>query len=99
MSGAWSAGSTYRWRKRRAAVLLANASQNRGRCTLNVGVRCQKHGRRCPGVCTGVADQVHHAEGKARGDGGLLVPCCRACNLHVGQPRVSTPAPIPRSNW
>jgi hypothetical protein len=100
MSNGWTGGSTRRWRKVRAAVLLANAQQHRGRCRLQVGTMCQRHGRPCPGVCTGLADSVHHARGKAAGDDPrYLVACCAACNLHIGQPGAASPEPTPRSNW
>lgn len=102
MSRAWAGVNTRAWRKTRAAVLLANANQNKGRCALDVGAHCQRHGRRCAGVCTGTAEQVHHAGigGKARGDDPRdLVASCRACNLHVGQPGAISPEPRPVSKW
>jgi 5-methylcytosine-specific restriction endonuclease McrA len=77
MSKAWSKGSTTQWRKLRAAVLTENQRTNGGRCVLAL-----------PGVCTGVADQVHHVAGKAAGDDRrLLVACCAACNRRVGNPQ------------
>jgi hypothetical protein len=89
MSRDWSSGSTRAWRRIRAAVLHANAMDNQGRCTLAI-----------PGVCTGTADQVHHTKGKAYGDDPrYLVACCRACNLHIGHPRTTSPAPRPVSRW
>jgi 5-methylcytosine-specific restriction endonuclease McrA len=77
VSRAWSKGSTRRWRRTRAAVLAENARINEGRCTLAL-----------PGVCTGVATQVHHVAGKQAGDDPrLLVACCGECNRHVGNPQ------------
>lgn len=81
-------------------MLLANANTNRGLCALNVGKHCPKHGKPCKGVCTGKAAEVHHTRGKAAGDDPrYLVACCRACNLHVGQPAANSPEPAPRSRW
>ena len=89
MSRNWSKGSTRQWRTRRAAVLLANQEQNRGRCRLQI-----------KGVCTGTANQVHHLKGKAYGDDmRYLVAACKECNLHVGDPTRISPQPTPRSNW
>jgi hypothetical protein len=100
MSRSWSKGSTRRWRELRAAVLRANASSNRGRCVLDVGRHCVKHGKPCPGVCTGRATVVHHARGKAAGDAPKdLVPSCAECNGHVGRPGAISPEPVPRSRW
>lgn len=100
MSRSWAKGSTTRWRNLRKAVLLANAAQHRGRCQLDVGTHCPRHGRPCPGICTRQADAVHHARGKAYGDDvRYLVACCTACNLHVGEPGANSPEPTPRSKW
>lgn len=89
MSRSWAKGSTRRWRKLRAAVLLANANENAGRCVLAIH-----------GVCTGLAEQVHHVKGKAHGDRiEDLVPCCKRCNLHVGNPGRISPEPRPVSKW
>lgn len=100
MSRSWAGGSTTRWRKLRASVLLANANENGGRCQLDVGQGCARHGHPCAGVCTGTAEQVHHAKGKAYGDRrDDLVPACAACNRHVGAPGAISPEPQPRSNW
>jgi len=77
MSKMWAKGSTTRWRKIRAAVLLANQSENRGRCTLAI-----------KGVCTGTADTVHHILGRSitGDDPRYLAAVCAACNLAVGEP-------------
>jgi hypothetical protein len=100
MSRSWAGGSTTRWRNLREAILLANANTNRGRCALNVGAHCPKHGRPCPGVCTGTAQAVHHTKGKEYGDDPRdLVACCSACNSHVGRPSAISPEPTPRSRW
>jgi len=89
MSRSWSKGSTRRWRKVRAAVLLANQAENRGRCTLAIAR-----------VCTGTADTAHHTRGKRHGDDPRdLVAACAACNLHVGDPTRHSPPPRPTSRW
>jgi hypothetical protein len=89
MSRSWTKGSTTRWRKLRAAILLANQQENRGRCTLQV-----------PKVCTGTATQVHHLKGKAHGDDPrYLAAVCAACNLHVGDPNKGNPQPKRISSW
>lgn len=89
MSRSWAKGSSRQWRRLRAAVLLANANENRGRCVLAI-----------PGTCTGLAEQVHHLKGKAFGDRlEDLVAVCRACNLHIGQPGRISPSPRPVSKW
>jgi hypothetical protein len=100
MSRAWSQGSSTRWRKLRAAVLRANASHNRGRCTIACDVMCPRHERPCVGVCTGVATVVHHTKGKAYGDRiEDLAAACAACNAHVGDPGAYNAAPRPVSRW
>lgn len=100
MSKSWRGGSTRAWREKRARVLLANANANRGRCQLNVGRECARHGKPCPGICTGRATQVHHSRGKAHGDDErYLVASCEPCNLHVGQPGAAIPDEIPVSKW
>jgi hypothetical protein len=100
MSRSWAKGSTRRYRARRALVLEANQQQNRGRCTVNVGLHCPRHGRPCYGVCTGLAEVVHHARGKAEGDGlDNMVPACAACNGHIGQPGATSPRPTPHTQW
>ena len=72
MSKAWAGGSTRRWRVQRARILARD------------GHDCQL---RIPGVCTGIADQVHHVIGKGVSDADAdLVACCQACNIRVGKP-------------
>jgi 5-methylcytosine-specific restriction endonuclease McrA len=90
MSRSWSGGSTRAWRELRRRILAANQLENSGRCQLAI-----------QGVCTGLADQVHHTKGKAHGDDPKhLVPACQACNLHVGNPaRHHRPKPRPTSRW
>lgn len=100
MSRSWAGGSTTRWRITRAAILRANQHEHAGACQLDVGTRCPRHDRPCPGVCTRTADQVHHARGKAYGDDPrYLVPACAACNGHVGNPLTISPDPRPVSRW
>jgi hypothetical protein len=89
MSGSWAKGSTRRWRRIRATILLANQAENAGRCTLNI-----------PGVCAGAATQVHHTKGKAYGDDPRhLVAACAPCNRHVGDPTRTNPTPRRVSKW
>jgi hypothetical protein len=89
MSRSWSGGSTRQWRVLRANILAANRMNNRGRCCVMV-----------PGVCTGVAEEVHHTKGKAYGDRAEdLVASCRACNLYIGQPGKVSPKPKKVSKW
>jgi hypothetical protein len=89
MSRSWSKGSTWRWRKLRAAVLAENLERNGGRCRLQL-----------PGVCTGTAQCVHHVLGRtATGDDPrFLQAVCTACNLHVGQPD-QLPEPRGGTRW
>lgn len=71
MSKSWAGGSTRRWRKIRAWVLV------RDRYVCQV---------RLPG-CTTKATQVHHTAGKKYGDDpAQLVAACRSCNLRIGDP-------------
>lgn len=77
MSRAWRGGSTTAWRKLRAEILAENAISNGGRCTLAI-----------PGVCTQVANVVHHTLGKAvtGDDRRYLAAVCAPCNQYVGEP-------------
>lgn len=86
MSQSWARGSTRAWRRLRRQVLARDA------------YRCQI---RIPGKCTTVADQVHHTLGRAvTGDDPThLIAACKACNLHVGDPRANDPAPRIRNWW
>lgn len=90
MSRSWSSGSSRRWRQVRAYVLEVNRRRNRGRCRLNI-----------PGVCTGVATQVHHTRGrKITGDDPrFLVAACAPCNRHVGEPSKRKPQPRRVTKW
>lgn len=89
MSRSWAKGSTTRWRRLRAAILLANAHENQGRCTLQI-----------KGVCTGLATEVHHTKGKRYGDDPKwLVPACAPCNRHVGDPMRGKPQPKRVTRW
>lgn len=71
-------------------MLEENRRTNGGRCVVAVA-----------GVCTGVADTVHHTQGRAvtGDDPRYLVASCRACNLHVGEPAKHTPRPRRVSRW
>lgn len=88
--GAWDRGSDTRWRRVRAGVLRSNRAENQGRCVLAI-----------PGVCTGVATQVHHTKGRevTGDDPKFLVASCRECNLKVGKPGKTSPEPKKISNW
>jgi len=90
MSRAWADRTGYRrYRANRAAILAANGMENRGLCTLQI-----------QGVCTGAAEEVHHVKGKQYGDDPKwMVPSCKACNLHVGQPGRGNVEPKRVSNW
>ena len=71
MSKGWAGGSTRRWRKIRALVLVRDS------------FRCQL---RLPG-CTLLAEHVHHTRGKALGDDpAYLLASCASCNLKLGDP-------------
>ena len=87
MSGAWGKGSTRAWRKLRKAVLDRD------------GWRCQL---RIDGICTVIADCVHHLDGKAMGDDkDRLVAACTPCNLAVGDPagHGQDPEHVQRTTW
>jgi hypothetical protein len=94
MSRGWKGGSTRRWRKVRELVLAENLRTNGGRCTQQI-----------PGVCTGVAQCVHHVLGKAvtGDDRRALAASCTACNLKIGNPqrakRSTSPQPRRVSKW
>jgi hypothetical protein len=74
----------------RALVLADNQARSAGRCTPVPD-----------GVCTGQADTVHHTLGRAitGDDRKYLAAVCAACNLHVGEPRRSSPKPRRVSKW
>ena len=77
MSAAWSGGSTRAHRKVRAVVLERDAWL----CQLKLD-----------GVCTIVANCVHHTRGKEEtgNDPAFMVASCTPCNLRAGDPRVNT---------
>ena len=83
MGKGWGKGSTTAWRRTRALVLLTNRAEHGGACQIGLA-----------GVCTGVADCVHHTHGRATtgDDPRYLVAACTPCNLKVGDP---TKAPDP----
>lgn len=92
MSHGWQGGSTRRWRRVRARVLAAAG----GRCQIALpGTWRTRDGqlRRCAGV----ADCVHHLDGKRYGDNPRrLVAACTPCNLRIGdpdRPRAAQPDP------
>lgn len=73
MSRSWQAGSTRAWRRIRARVLVRDG----GLCQLRV-----------KGVCTNLADCVHHTAGRSvtGDDERYLLASCTPCNLHIGDP-------------
>lgn len=89
MSKNWAKGSTGRWRKVRARVLLANQLTNQGRCTLRLA------------GCTGQAEQVHHVLGRnvTGDDEKYLAAVCQHCNGKAGDPTRIAPRPKRISNW
>jgi hypothetical protein len=69
-------GSTRAWRTIREWKLAENRRVNDGRCEQAI-----------PGVCTGVATEVHHIHGRMAGDGAAnLHATCKECNLRIGDP-------------
>lgn len=90
MSKSWSQGSTTRWRKLRAQILANNEATNQGRCTARIA-----------GVCTGVANEVHHTMGRevTGDDPRYLRAVCKACNGDIGKPGRKNPAPKRISSW
>lgn len=90
MSKAWAKGSTAAWRKLRARILTANQLENQGHCQVAI-----------PDVCTGQANTVHHTQGRAvtGDDPKYLVACCKECNLHIGEPKRSSPDHRRISRW
>jgi len=90
VSKAWARGSTSQWRRLRARILQANLVENQGVC--QVGIEA---------VCTGQSDTVHHTQGRAvtGDDPRYLVACCRACNLHIGEPKNNSPQHKRVSEW
>jgi 5-methylcytosine-specific restriction endonuclease McrA len=90
MSNAWRGGSTRRWRRIRAAVLVRDSVRGVPMCQV-----------RLPGVCTVVATCVHHVKGRAvtGDDPRWLVAACDECNLAVGEPATRTPQPKKVTKW
>ncbi len=86
MSRSWAKGSTTRWRRVRAEVLV----RDRGRCRLRI-----------EGVCTGAATCVHHVAGRdATGDDpAYLVASCQPCNLTTGDPTNRDPPHRAMTTW
>lgn len=91
MSKCWPNGSSRKWRKTRADVLLNNHMFNQGLCGLQI-----------PGTCTGLADTVHHTYGRCLtgDDPRYLMATCTACNLKVGDPMKGVDPPSnPHTRW
>lgn len=100
--GAWSGGSTARWRRLRAIVLAAaRRPDGTWRCA-----RCGRHPLHNLGRCAhrprgcDACIHVHHLDGtngrppdRARLD--RLAVWCARCNLDVGDPTRPTPPPPP----
>lgn len=97
MSNAWRKGSTRRWRRLRAYVLMRD------------GYRCRMGDPRHPigktqprsAQCTGRATHVHHTLGRAAtgDDVRYLVASCPTCNLEAGDPTKKNPRPKKISKW
>lgn len=70
--------------------MAENISTNSGRCTLGI-----------EGVCTGVANVVHHTLGRAvtGDDVRYLQATCAACNNRVGDPTKHNPQPRRLTRW
>lgn len=78
MSKGWanrSGAEYYKYQQQRKQMMLDNAANNGGKCTLAI-----------PDVCTGAATQAHHVLGIEAGLLSPMVPACAACNRHIGQP-------------
>lgn len=89
--GAWAGGSTRRWRRLRAQILLSNQAEHGGVCQVRI-----------PNVCTGgQADTVHHTLGRAvtGDDPRYLVASCTPCNGHIGEPKHNSPQHKRVSEW
>lgn len=92
MSKAWAGGSTRAWRRVRAFVLGRDGQ----RC--QVGPQRRARGER--DVCTVVATQGHHLDGKAAGDDpNRVVASCGPCNLAEGDVTARDPEPTVRAWW
>lgn len=80
MSKAWSKGSTWRWRQLRGIVLRRDGY----RCMLAIpGIWKSRTG--VVYKCLGVANSVHHLDGKRQGDDiSRMVAACMPCNQRVG---------------
>lgn len=86
MSRSWQGGSTRRWRRLRALVLVRDGY----RCRLRLD------------VCTGLATCVHHTAGRSvtGDDPTYLVASCAPCNLKLGDPtKHSDPPNRPVTKW
>lgn len=100
MSRAWARGSTAAWRRLRAQVLHTNLVENQGRCQVAIpGTWTNSKGE--TKQCQGVADCVHHRLGRdvTGDDPRYLVPCCTACNLHIGEVKNHSPQHKRVSEW
>lgn len=76
----------HRWRRVRRAVL----ERDEWRCQIRI-----------EGVCTTIADTVHHTLGWAvTGDNpAFLVAACKACNLRIGEPKGNDEQPRRTTRW
>jgi len=94
MSDAWRGGSTRRYRKIRAMVLVRDG----GRCRLGP-IRAERGDR---DVCTYIGNQAHHLDGKAAGDDpSRMIASCGPCNIAEGDPteRHDNDPPATASEW
>lgn len=85
--GHWQNGSTRAWRKVRAQVLAEKGTA----CHLAFEPWGDEPHQRCAGHAT----EVHHTQDRdvVGDDPRFLVPACRPCNLHAGDPTQQDPEP------
>jgi len=81
-------------------VSMSLSYRNRIRDELRAlkGERCTM---RVSSKCTGRFEEVHHTQLRSvvGDDLRYLEPCCRPCNLEIGDPTKHDPEPTPRTRW
>lgn len=80
--GHWPNGSTREWRATRLRVLERD------------GYICQLQ---IPEKCIGTATHAHHTQDRdiVGDDERYIVAACAPCNIHVGDPTLDDPEPLP----